>query len=80
MVMVSMVFPVLGAGIMTLPKYRPSGSEVYEMAEYKYPDPNYTKLYSSVKKLVCIIWLIRIKTWQDLSLKQKLSLTKYTKI
>ena len=32
--------PVLGAGAMTLPKYRLSGLEVSEMAEYKYPDPN----------------------------------------
>ncbi|WP_299239107.1 IS200/IS605 family accessory protein TnpB-related protein [Sulfurihydrogenibium sp.] len=32
--------PVLGAGTMTLPKYRLSGSEVSEMADYKYPDPN----------------------------------------
>jgi hypothetical protein len=32
--------PVLGAGTMTLPKYRLSGSEVSEMAEYKYPDPS----------------------------------------
>jgi IS605 OrfB family transposase len=31
--------PVLGTGTMTLPKYRLSGSEVSEMAEYKYPDP-----------------------------------------
>jgi IS605 OrfB family transposase len=30
----------LAAGTMTLPKYRLSGSEVSEMAEYKYPDPN----------------------------------------
>jgi len=34
--------PVLGAGTMTLPKYRLSGSEVSEMADYKYPDPNCT--------------------------------------
>jgi IS605 OrfB family transposase len=32
--------PVLGAGAMTLPKYRLLGSEVSEMAEYKYPNPN----------------------------------------
>jgi IS605 OrfB family transposase len=32
--------PVLGAGTtMTLSKYRLSGSEVSEMADYKYPDP-----------------------------------------
>ncbi|HBT99233.1 MAG TPA: transposase, partial [Sulfurihydrogenibium sp.] len=34
--------PVLGAGTMTLPKYRLLGSEVSEMAEYKYPNPNCT--------------------------------------
>jgi len=34
--------PVLGIGTMTLPKYRLSGSEVSEMADYKYPDPNCT--------------------------------------
>jgi transposase, IS605 OrfB family, central region len=32
--------PVLGIGAMTLPKYRLLGSEVSEMAEYKYPNPN----------------------------------------
>jgi len=32
--------PVLGAGAMALPKYRLSGSEVSEMAEYKSPDPS----------------------------------------
>jgi hypothetical protein len=32
--------PVPGIGTMTLPKYRLSGSEVSEMAEYKYPDPS----------------------------------------
>jgi len=32
--------PVLGAGAMTLPKYRLLGSEVSEMAEYKYPNPS----------------------------------------
>jgi len=32
--------PVLGAGTMTLPKYRLLGSEVSEMAEYKYPNPS----------------------------------------
>jgi len=32
--------PVLDAEAMTLPKYRLLGSEVSEMAEYKYPDPN----------------------------------------
>jgi len=34
--------PILGIGTMTLPKYRLSGSEVSEMADYKYPDPNCT--------------------------------------
>jgi hypothetical protein len=32
--------PVPGIGTMALPKYRLSGSEVSEMAEYKYPDPS----------------------------------------
>lgn len=32
--------PVLGTGTMTLPKYRLLGSEVSEMAEYKYPNPS----------------------------------------
>jgi len=32
----------LAARTMTLPKYRLSGSEVSEMADYKYPDPNCT--------------------------------------
>jgi hypothetical protein len=32
--------PVLGTGAMTLPKYRLLGSEVSEMAEYKYPNPS----------------------------------------
>jgi len=34
--------PVLGTGTMTLPKYRLSRSEVSEMADYKYLDPNCT--------------------------------------
>jgi IS605 OrfB family transposase len=34
--------PVLGAGTMASPKYRLSGSEMPELAEYKYPDPNCT--------------------------------------
>jgi len=34
--------PVLGTGAMTLPKYRLLGSEVSEMAEYKYPNPSCT--------------------------------------
>jgi hypothetical protein len=32
--------PVLGAGTMTLPKYRLLGSEVSETADYKYPNPS----------------------------------------
>jgi len=36
--MVNRLVPVLGAGTMTLPKYRLLGSEVSEMAEYKYPN------------------------------------------
>jgi hypothetical protein len=32
--------PVLGAWTMALPKYRLLGSEVSEMAEYKYPNPS----------------------------------------
>jgi len=37
------LFPAcLAARTMTLPKYRLSGSEVSEMADYKYPDPNCT--------------------------------------
>jgi hypothetical protein len=31
---------VPSTGIMTLPKYRLLGTEVSEMAEYKYPNPN----------------------------------------
>jgi len=30
--------PVLGTGAMASPKYRLSGSEMSEMADYKYPD------------------------------------------
>ena len=47
--------PVLGAGttsmprFMTLPKYRLLGLEVFEMAEYKYPNPNCTEQYSFVQ-------------------------------
>jgi len=47
--------PVLGAGttsmprFMTLPKYRLLGSEVSEMAEYKYPNPNCAERYSFVQ-------------------------------
>jgi hypothetical protein len=32
--------PVLGAGAIALSKYRLLGSEVSEMAEYKYPNPS----------------------------------------
>jgi hypothetical protein len=32
--------PMLGIGTMALPKYRLLGSEVSEMAEYKYPNPS----------------------------------------
>jgi len=32
--------PVLGIGTMALPKYRLLGTEVSEMAEYKYPNPS----------------------------------------
>lgn len=32
--------PVLGTGAMASPKYRLSGSEMSEMADYKYPDPS----------------------------------------
>ncbi|MFP3253981.1 MAG: transposase, partial [Hydrogenobaculum sp.] len=41
--------PVLGAGSMILPKYRLLGSEVSEMAEYKYPNPNCAEQYSFVQ-------------------------------
>ena len=47
--------PVLGAGttsmprFMTLPKYRLLGSEVSEMAEYKYPNSSCTEQYSFVQ-------------------------------
>jgi hypothetical protein len=37
---VNRLVPVLGTGTMTLPKYRLSGSEVSEVADYKYPDPS----------------------------------------
>ena len=46
--------PVLGAGttsmprFMTLPKYRLLGLEVFEMAEYKYPNSSCTEQYSFV--------------------------------
>jgi hypothetical protein len=39
-VVANRLVPVLGAESMTLPKYRLLGSEVSEMAEYKYPNPN----------------------------------------
>ena len=41
--------PVLGAGTMTLPKYRLLGLEVSEMAEYKYPNSSCTEQYSFVQ-------------------------------
>ena len=47
--------PVLGAGTITLPKYRLLGLEVWgvvdlsEMAEYKYPNPNCAEQYSFVQ-------------------------------
>jgi len=34
---------------MTLPKYRLLGSEVSEMAEYKYPNPSCAEQYSFVQ-------------------------------
>ncbi len=47
--------PVLGVGAMALPKYRLLGSEVSEMAEYKYPNPNCS---------FCTVWLTRWVKWQ----------------
>jgi hypothetical protein len=41
--MVNRLVPVLGAGTITLPKYRLLGPEVSEMAEYKYPNPSCTE-------------------------------------
>jgi len=41
--MVNRLVPVLGAGSMTLPKYRLLGLGVSEMAEYKYPNSNCTE-------------------------------------
>jgi hypothetical protein len=38
--MANRLVPVLGAGTMASPKYRLLGSEMSEMAEYKYPNPN----------------------------------------
>jgi IS605 OrfB family transposase len=40
---VNRLVSVLGTGTMTLPKYRLLGSEVSEMAEYKYPNPSYAR-------------------------------------
>jgi hypothetical protein len=34
--------PIPGIGAMASPKYRLSGSEMPELADYKYPDPNCT--------------------------------------
>jgi IS605 OrfB family transposase len=47
--MVNRLVPVLGAGSMTLPKYRLLGLEVSEMAEYKYPNSNCAEQYSFVQ-------------------------------
>jgi transposase, putative, N-terminal domain len=47
--MANRLVPVLGAGSMTLPKYRLLGLEVSEMAEYKYPNPSCTDQYSFVQ-------------------------------
>jgi len=41
--------PMLGIGTMILPKYRLLGSEVSEMAEYKYPNSSCTEQYSFVQ-------------------------------
>jgi hypothetical protein len=46
--MANRLVPVLGAGTMMLPKYRLLGSEVSEMAEYKYPNSSCTEQYSFV--------------------------------
>jgi len=40
---------VLGAGTMILPKYRLLGSEVSEMAEYKYQNSSCIEQYSFVQ-------------------------------
>jgi len=47
--MANRLVPVLGAGTITLPKYRLLGLEVSEMAEYKYPNPNCAEQYSFVQ-------------------------------
>jgi transposase, putative, N-terminal domain len=47
--MANRLVPVLGAGSMTLPKYRLLGLEVSEMAEYKYPNPSCAEQYSFVQ-------------------------------
>jgi len=47
--MANRLVPVLGAGTMTLPKYRLLGSEVSEMAEYKYPNSSCAEQYSFVQ-------------------------------
>ena len=39
-VVANRLVPMSGIGTMTLPKYRLSGLEVSEMADYKYPDPS----------------------------------------
>jgi transposase, IS605 OrfB family, central region len=56
--MVNRLVPVLGAGttsmprFMALPKYRLLGSEVSEMAEYKYPNSSCTKQYTVLYSLI----------------------------
>ena len=50
--MVSRLVPVLGTGTMTLPKYRLLGLEVFEMAEYKYPNSSCTKQYTVLYSLI----------------------------
>jgi len=47
--MVNRLVPVLGAGTITLPKYRLLGLEVSEMAEYKYPNSSCAEQYSFVQ-------------------------------
>ncbi|MFP3206143.1 MAG: hypothetical protein RXQ72_01245 [Hydrogenobaculum sp.] len=53
--MVNRLVPVLGAGttsmprFITLPKYRLLGLEVFEMAEYKYPNSSCAEQYSFVQ-------------------------------
>jgi IS605 OrfB family transposase len=54
--------PVLGAGTMTLPKYRLLGSEVSEMAAVQIPQPKLCKLifyFFTVFLQFCTVWLTR---------------------